>query len=172
MSLVEERFSVFAAPIDCHVEVSVRDEKVASVRLTRAPKPDTPVSSGAARIRDAISRHFNTGTEDLSRIPVDLSTMPPFWRAVLETLRNVPAGETVTYGQLAVLAGRPGASRAVGGAMAHNPIALIVPCHRVVASGGKLGNYSGEGSTETKRRLLALEGARGYASAAGAPFRT
>ena len=80
----------------------------------------------------------------------------PFRRAVLEKLREVPRGQTVSYGELAARAGNPRASRAVGSACARNPIPIVVPCHRVLPSTGKLGNYGG--GPERKRALLELEG--------------
>lgn len=91
-------------------------------------------------------------------MPVDLSEVGgQFAGAALDTLhREVPFGETVTYGELAAMAGRPNAARAVGSAMANNPVAIVVPCHRVLASGGAIGGYGG--GLETKRTLLALEG--------------
>lgn len=92
-------------------------------------------------------------------MPVDLSAVDaPFPRAVYETLhRDVGFGETVSYGELAEMAGRPGAARAVGNAMSRNPAPIVVPCHRVVASGGRIGGY-GPSGVRTKRFLLALEG--------------
>ena len=81
---------------------------------------------------------------------------PPFYRAVWEKLRQVPYGKTITYGELAALAGRPGSARAVGSAMRLNPLVLITPCHRVIASGGKLGGFSC--GTDWKKFLLELEG--------------
>ena len=82
----------------------------------------------------------------------------PFPRAVYETLRrDVGFGETVSYGELAEMAGRPGAARAVGNAMSRNPVPIVVPCHRVVASGERIGGY-GPSGVRTKRFLLALEG--------------
>jgi methylated-DNA-[protein]-cysteine S-methyltransferase len=93
-------------------------------------------------------------------VDVDLSTVAgPFQRTVLETLRReVPWGETVTYGELADMAGRPRAARAVGTAMASNPVPLVVPCHRVLAANG-LGGYGGaDGRPDLKRALLTLEG--------------
>ena len=92
-------------------------------------------------------------------VPLDLTGLPAFRRDVLLALRDVPAGEVVTYGELAELAGHPGAARAVGTAMAANPLALVVPCHRVVRAGGRLGGFGGgAGRQELKRRLLAAEG--------------
>jgi methylated-DNA-[protein]-cysteine S-methyltransferase len=77
---------------------------------------------------------------------------------VLEKLREVPRGETVSYGELAARAGNPKASRAVGTACALNPIPIVVPCHRVLPSTGRLGNYAG--GPERKQTLLTLEGVR------------
>ena len=86
---------------------------------------------------------------------VDLGRVTPFRRRVYEALLRVGRGQTCTYGELAAAAGSAGAARAVGSAMAENPVPLIIPCHRVVAAGG-LGGYGG--GLELKRRLLALEG--------------
>ena len=73
-------------------------------------------------------------------------------------MRAVAWGETVTYGELAKRAGTPGTAQDVGVAMARNPVPLIIPCHRVLAAGGKIGGFSAPGRTETKERMLALEG--------------
>ncbi len=96
---------------------------------------------------------------------IDLNDVAgPFARSVLETLtRDVGWGETVSYGELAAMAGSPRAARAVGTTMAHNPIPFMVPCHRVVAAGGKLGGYGGTNDGEAaslaiKRWLLMHEG--------------
>ena len=82
-----------------------------------------------------------------------------FQRRVLELCRRIPYGGTMSYSELAAAAGSPGAARAVGNCMARNAVPLVVPCHRVVPRGGKLGRYSAPGGVETKRRLLAMEGA-------------
>jgi methylated-DNA-[protein]-cysteine S-methyltransferase len=91
-------------------------------------------------------------------VPVDLDGVTAsFRRRAYETLhRDVPYGETVSYGELAVMAGHPGAARAVGSAMATNPVPIVVPCHRVLAAGGKIGGYGG--GLGMKRTLLAIEG--------------
>jgi methylated-DNA-[protein]-cysteine S-methyltransferase len=106
---------------------------------------------------ERITRHLAGEPADLSSIPVDLEGLPPFRRKVLEALLATRAGETFTYGQLARLVGSPGASRAVGQAVAHNPVPIVIPCHRVVAANGP-GGFSLFGSLESKERLLALEG--------------
>jgi len=106
-------------------------------------------------------------THDLDlTIDLDAHGLSPFHRTVLETLqREVGWGEVVTYGELAALAGRPGAARAVGAAMATNPLPFVIPCHRVVASAGggrrRIGGYGGgddPNGVALKRRLLAREG--------------
>ena len=79
-----------------------------------------------------------------------------FARAVLTQVARIPWGDTLTYGEVAIVAGRPGAARAVGNVMAANQLPLIVPCHRVVAAGGRLGGFGGR--PELKRALLAHEG--------------
>jgi O-6-methylguanine DNA methyltransferase len=89
-------------------------------------------------------------------VPVDLSDLPAFQQRVLKALQKVPRGKVQTYASLAGKAGRPGAARAVGNAMARNPVPFIIPCHRIVPSSGGVGNY-GMGSA-LKRTLLAREG--------------
>jgi methylated-DNA-[protein]-cysteine S-methyltransferase len=93
---------------------------------------------------------------DFSDVELDLEWATPLQRAVAETLRAVPRGEVVSYGELAALAGRPGAPRAAGAFCAANRFAFVVPCHRVVAANG-IGGY-GDAGVGVKRRLLALEG--------------
>jgi methylated-DNA-[protein]-cysteine S-methyltransferase len=89
----------------------------------------------------------------------------PFQQAVWDALRAIPRGTTVSYGELAARLGRPGAARAVGAAVARNPISILVPCHRVVGAGGSLTGYAG--GIERKRALLEREGAIGAATGGG-----
>ncbi len=89
-------------------------------------------------------------------VPLDLAWCTPFQREVAASLRTIPRGEVVSYGELAALAGYPGAQRAVGSFCARNRFALLIPCHRVVAADG-IGGYGSAGAA-VKRRLLALEG--------------
>ncbi len=106
----------------------------------------------------AALRRFQAGDPSaLEEVPLDLSSCTPFVRRVYEELRAVPPGETVTYGELAKRAGKPKAARAVGRAMATNPFAPFVPCHRVVGSDGALTGFGGPGGLEGKRRLLEME---------------
>ncbi len=110
-------------------------------------------------VRDALAAYLEGDPTELS-FPVDLSLMHSgFRRTVLEHLRKVGRGHVITYGELARRAGSPRAARAVGTACATNPVPLIVPCHRVLPSGGGVGNYGG--GPEKKVFLLELEGALG-----------
>ena len=93
------------------------------------------------------------------RGPVDLSRVPLFERTVLQALRRIPAGQVRTYGEIARSLGKPAAARAVGTACARNPLPLLIPCHRVVRSDGKLGGYSMRGGVALKRQLLEAGGA-------------
>jgi methylated-DNA-[protein]-cysteine S-methyltransferase len=124
---------------------------------------EVEVAGGAAEACDdevavELDEYF-AGRRRRFTMPVDLSPMDAgFPRAVYEVLlRDVAFGETVSYGELAEMAGRPGAARAVGNAMSRNPVPIVVPCHRVVAAGGRIGGY-GPSGVGTKRFLLALEG--------------
>lgn len=120
--------------------------------------PATPRGWVAALV-EKVKRHLAGEAEDFSEVPLDASGLPPFHAAVYEALRKVPAGATTTYGALArKIGGSTGAARAVGTAMAKNPYALLVPCHRVVGSDGKLHGFSAPGGLTTKAKLLAIEG--------------
>jgi methylated-DNA-[protein]-cysteine S-methyltransferase len=101
---------------------------------------------------------------DVERMPVDLGDRPAWDRLILGVVRAVPRGTTLSYGDVARRAGRPGAARAAGGAVGRNPVGLIVPCHRVIAADGTLGGYGVaawggvEAALDLKAALLALEG--------------
>ena len=90
---------------------------------------------------------------------LDLSGMPPFWRLVLEQCRRIPYGRTASYQDLARAVGNPKAARAVGSAMAHNPIPLVIPCHRVLRADGTIGGFSSPSGVSEKKRMLRIEGA-------------
>jgi methylated-DNA-[protein]-cysteine S-methyltransferase len=103
-----------------------------------------------------LRRYFAGRAVSFSDVPLDLEYETPFLERCALALREVPRGEVVTYGELAALAGAPGAARAAGSFCARNRLGLFVPCHRVVAAGG-LGSYGSHGLAY-KRRLLELEG--------------
>ena len=112
----------------------------------------SPLNELAERLRS----YFGGGRDSFADVAIELDGYTAFQRAVVETLRNVPCGEVVTYGELAALAGYPNAQRAAGSVCAHNRFPLVVPCHRVIAANG-IGRYGASG-VEYKRRLLELEG--------------
>jgi len=96
---------------------------------------------------------------DLADVPLDLTGVPEFHRRVYEVTSTIPAGKTLTYGQVADRLGEPGAAQAVGRALGANPVPIIVPCHRVVGADGRMVGFSAPGGTDTKRAMLVIEGA-------------
>jgi methylated-DNA-[protein]-cysteine S-methyltransferase len=119
-----------------------------------------PADEPFADVRRQLSEYFD-GERAAFDVPLVISGTP-FQRRVWQALRQIPYGETTTYGELARRVGRPSASRAVGLANGRNPIAVIVPCHRVIGSDGSLTGYGG--GLERKRLLLELEAGRGAPS--------
>jgi methylated-DNA-[protein]-cysteine S-methyltransferase len=116
---------------------------------------------GIAAVVEAAKRYFGGEDIDFSQVPLDLAGQDAFFAQIYGALRRVGWGRTTTYGALAkeVGAGRE-AARDVGEAMAKNPMPLIIPCHRVLAAGGKIGGFSAPGGSKTKARMLELEGVR------------
>ncbi|WP_298036801.1 methylated-DNA--[protein]-cysteine S-methyltransferase [uncultured Desulfuromonas sp.] len=115
---------------------------------------------GAGGVLDAAAEQLEeyfAGERRSFDLPLDLARLSPFARQVSLALANVPYGETVAYEELASLAGRPGAARAVGRVMAANPYPLAIPCHRVMGAGGKLTGYSAGEGIATKAWLLDFE---------------
>ena len=111
----------------------------------------------AERFDKLLAKYYREGRETFADLRVDLSHATPFSLRVYEACRAIPAGETRTYGELAVIAGSPGASRAVGSAMARNRVPIVIPCHRVVGASGRLCGFSAPGGLDTKQSLLDLE---------------
>jgi methylated-DNA-[protein]-cysteine S-methyltransferase len=136
--------------------IGLPGEKLEELRSAGEPNPDPSVAT-------ALDAWFD-GHGDTSDVPIDLDRrIRGFRRDVLDTLHDdVGWGETVTYGELAGMVGHPGAARAVGQVMATNPVPFVIPCHRVIAAGGRIGGYGGvRGHTvwvDLKRELLAREG--------------
>jgi O-6-methylguanine DNA methyltransferase len=136
-------------------------ESATAARLLRA-------HSGASRQRPGPEQERIIGDivallagepRDLRYIRLDLRPVPPFHQRVFQVVRDIPPGHTRSYGEVAALCGQRHAARAVGQAMARNPFPIVVPCHRVLAAGGKSGGFSARGGVTTKLRLLAIEGA-------------
>jgi methylated-DNA-[protein]-cysteine S-methyltransferase len=107
-----------------------------------------------------IQRYATGERVDFSSAVLDLSKVGPIDREICAAARAIGWGATATYGDLARQTGTPGDARGVGQAMSRNPVPIVIPCHRVLAKGNKLGGFSAYGGTITKERLLALEGVR------------
>jgi methylated-DNA-[protein]-cysteine S-methyltransferase len=107
---------------------------------------------------DAIDALLHGERVDLSFIPLDDAAVPEFHRRVYDIARTIAPGATLTYGDIAKRLGDITLSRAVGQALGRNPFVIIVPCHRVLAAGGKTGGFSAPGGAETKLRMLRIEG--------------
>ena len=139
-------------------------------RLTLKPTPEETLESLAAddwpeadpeeaifaQTRQCLERYFAGEVAALAELELDLTDAPPFYAAAWDACRAIPAGETRSYAWLAAAAGRPGAARAAGQAMAKNRLALVIPCHRVIGSSGDLHGY-GAGGLAVKAQLLAME---------------
>jgi methylated-DNA-[protein]-cysteine S-methyltransferase len=137
-------------------------ETTERVLLRRMPgaKPDAPTPEVATAIA-AVKRYFAGEETDFSGFELDLGEQDPFFERTYAAARRVGWGHTTTYGALAKeLGAGPEAARDVGQAMAKNPVALIIPCHRVLAAGGKVGGFSAPGGSAAKIRMLELEGVR------------
>lgn len=118
-------------------------------------EPPPAVAAAVAEVR----RYFAGERADFSGVPLDLSNQSAFFRQIYAIARKLGWGETTTYGALARELGTgPEGAREVGEAMARNPVALIIPCHRVLAAGGRIGGFSAPGGSASKQRMLALEG--------------
>jgi methylated-DNA-[protein]-cysteine S-methyltransferase len=107
---------------------------------------------------DAITALLRGERIDLSFIPLDVTGVPNFHQRVYDIARTIPPGSTLTYGDIAKRLGDVTLSRAVGQALGRNPFVVIVPCHRVLAAGGKVGGFSAPGGAATKLRMLKIEG--------------
>ena len=153
---------VFNTPLGrCHLAWGPQGIRRVSLGgpATRRSASREAVPAAIRQAADRLTSHLAGCPVAMRDVAVDLTAATAFTRKVYQTLRLVPPGEVVTYGELARRAGRPSASRAVGRAMATNPVPLLVPCHRVIQSGGGLGGF-GMGGPSVKARLLRIEGVR------------
>jgi methylated-DNA-[protein]-cysteine S-methyltransferase len=141
--------------------IAWQNDTIVAVRLPGTKSRTTcDAPASVQRVIDAIVALLQGERVDLSWVPVDMTGVPEFNRRVYQAARTIPVGSTATYGDIAGLLGAPHAARAVGKALARNPFAIVVPCHRVVGSGGEVGGFSAGGGVNTKMRMLAIEGAR------------
>jgi methylated-DNA-[protein]-cysteine S-methyltransferase len=150
------RFTVIESPLGELLVTGDDEGRVTSLWIGEgAPEPAGVRDDAAfAAVRAALDAYFAGDPAALDAVPL-APTGTPFQRLVWDALRTIPHGQTRTYGQIADQIGRPSASRAVGAANGRNPIAILVPCHRVVGADGTLTGYAG--GLERKRALLALE---------------
>lgn len=116
------------------------------------------VPADVRKVARRIAEHLGGNPDALGDVTLDLTDVGGFRRKVYRMLRKVRPGSVVTYGELARAAGSPGAARAVGRAMASNPVPLLVPCHRVLGADGRLTGFSATGGTALKARILSAEG--------------
>jgi methylated-DNA-[protein]-cysteine S-methyltransferase len=149
-----------------------RDEKRTRARVLKRwphaqeepPPPGVgPAIGGVVALLSGKAADLGAGALDtvaLDTVVLDMERVPAFDRQVYEVARTIGPGETLTYGDIAARLGVPGAAREVGQALGRNPFAIIVPCHRVVAAGGRTGGFSANGGVDTKLRLLEIERAR------------
>jgi methylated-DNA-[protein]-cysteine S-methyltransferase len=118
---------------------------------------ETAPPAEIARIRDAVIALTRGEPIDFTDVTLDLDGVPEFNRQVYDIALRIPAGATLTYGEVAARIGQPDAAQAVGKALGQNPFPHIVPCHRILMAGGKIGGFSAPGGIATKRKLLAIE---------------
>jgi methylated-DNA-[protein]-cysteine S-methyltransferase len=137
--------------------------RAATLRRLRMRAGDVAEVEAPAPVREAIALilRFASGEPvDFSGVAIDIEEVDAFRRAIYAATREIGYGHTTTYGALCAAAGHPGMARETGQAMATNPLPLIVPCHRVLAAGGRLGGFSAPGGASAKLRLLDLEKSR------------
>ena len=137
-----------------------RARTLAGLRRRHADARESAPTAAIGEAIAAVQSLLDGQRTALDAIALDLRGVPDFHRRVYEAARRIDAGRTCTYGELAASLGEPGAARAVGQALGANPIAIIVPCHRVLAAGGAGGGFSAPGGVDTKLRLLEIERAR------------
>ena len=154
-----ERVETIAVP-PLALSLVWRGDKLAALKLRQAKSEllAADASAEARALHASLTRLAAGQPADFPDLPLAWETLPPFTRTVLQTLfERVPHGQTVSYGELAALAGQPGKARAVGQAMARNPWPLLVPCHRVLGAGGCLTGYTNPHGVDLKALLLRLE---------------
>ena len=166
-------FTLFETPVG-HCALAWSERGVIGVQLPEKSERETcarmrerfpdlsevPPPPQVQRALEGIVALLRGEASDLSAISLDMGGVPPFHRRVYEVARTIPSGTTVSYGDIATRLGAPGSARAVGQALGRNPFAIVVPCHRVLAAGGKVGGFSANGGITTKLRLLSIEGAQ------------
>src|ERR1700739_4185557 len=136
-----------------------REKTIARIRQRRADIVEVEPTSAVQRAIDRIVELLAGKRDDLRDIALDLDGVPDFNRGVYDIARTIPPGQTMTYGDIARRLGGVELSRDVGQALGRNPCPIVVPCHRVLAAGGKPGGFSANGGVVTKLKMLEIEGA-------------
>jgi methylated-DNA-[protein]-cysteine S-methyltransferase len=144
------------------LQLPERDRAATERRLQRrAPNGvESKPPAWVAETIEILKRYADGEPIDFSSVPVDLTGVDAFRLAIYDAARKLAFGETATYGALATSAGYPGEARDTGQALGQNPLPIIVPCHRILAAGNKIGGFSAPGGSTTKDRLLKMEGVR------------
>lgn len=155
------------------IAIIFKDEKVVGVQFA-GKKENSALKNTAQRWKSVsadkpakwvidlskrMMKHLAGETQHFGDVILDLEGMTPFRKKVYKNAMKIKPGRVMTYGQLAEISGSPGAARAVGSAMARNPFLILMPCHRVVGSNGKMHGFSAIGGIKTKEKLLTIEGA-------------
>ncbi len=145
----------------------IADEGLRELRLPDPAHPIQPYMLHSRpnhmlgrRLMQLLGDYFAGVAVDFTEVPLAPSSGTPFQRSVWKTLQAIPRGCTLSYGEVAKRVRKPAASRAVGSAVGANPICIVIPCHRVLAAGGRLGGFSS--GLDWKRRLLHIEGIEGW----------
>lgn len=151
----------------CAAQLPEPDAAALRARLRRRVPgaPEVPPPAWVQQLTAGIAALLRGETVDLPQVPLDLARVPALDGRVYEVVRRIPCGATLTYGEVAAQLGDRLLARAVGRALARNPFAPVVPCHRVLGADGRPGGFSARGGLQTKLQLLTLEGA----SPTGAP---
>ena len=139
-----------------------RDHRLLAARLGATGPADSASDQRMRPVIEAIVALLaGAGDRDgvLAGAVLDLTGVPAFHQRVYEVTRTIPAGSTLSYGEVADRIAAPGAARAVGRALGDNPVPIVVPCHRVLAADGSMHGFSAPGGVATKRRMLQIEGA-------------
>jgi methylated-DNA-[protein]-cysteine S-methyltransferase len=147
------------APLIISFNLPEKTEAETELRIARKGTRTASIPRSIELVIDKACRHLARDLQDFRDTPIDWDRFEPFARRVYKIAIQIPAGQTRTYGQLAKELGEPQAAQAVGKALGNNSIPLIIPCHRILAAGGKLGGFSAPGGLLTKENLLMIEGA-------------
>ena len=144
------------------VQLPERNDAATRARLLRRypGMNEAPAPPEVLQAIEAITALLGGEQRDLSAIALDMQDVPEFQQRVYATARTIPPGSTLSYGEIAARLGDRTVARDVGEAMGQNLFPIIVPCHRVLAAGGKIGGFSAAGGVTTKLRLLGIEGAQ------------